>query len=156
MELPWPITTVSIRLIKGPQIQSPVAGPVNFTISFIWFHILCLSSLPDSSPSTTPNTFSETETIPPSFSPSREFHFYLKFGSSHPVKEDPTFVCDNNFQISKNKKNNVTKITQSYITSKFDVIQERKIFDFYFLYIPIQKNNKCTIKYVKLTYDLTN
>lgn len=39
-ELPWPITAVSMRLINGPQIQSPVAGPVNFIISFIWFHIL--------------------------------------------------------------------------------------------------------------------
>jgi hypothetical protein len=61
------------------------------------------------------------------------------------------------FRFQRIKKNNVTKITQSYITSKFDVIQERKIFGFYFLYIPIQKKlNKCTIKYVKLTYDLTN
>jgi hypothetical protein len=39
-----------------------------------------------------------------------ELHFYLKFGSSHPVKEDPSLVCDNNFQILKNQKNNVTKI----------------------------------------------
>ena len=42
MELPWPITAVSMRLIKGPQIQSPVAGPVNITISFICCHILWL------------------------------------------------------------------------------------------------------------------
>jgi hypothetical protein len=33
-----------------------------------------------------------------------ELHFYLKFGSSHPVKEDPSFVCDNYFQILKNQK----------------------------------------------------
>jgi hypothetical protein len=35
-----------------------------------------------------------------------ELHFYLKFGSSQPVKEDPSFVCDNNFKILKNQKNN--------------------------------------------------
>jgi hypothetical protein len=69
-----------------------------------------------------------------------ELHFYLKFGSSHPVKEDPNFVCDNNFKIlkkkkKKKKKNNVIKIRQSYVRSKFDVVQERKIFDFYFLFI---------------------
>jgi CRISPR/Cas system-associated protein Cas7 (RAMP superfamily) len=61
-----------------------------------------------------------------------ELHFYLKFGSSHPVKEDPSFVCDNYFQILKNKKNNVTKITQIIHYIKFDVVQEREILVFIF------------------------
>lgn len=43
MELPWPTTAVSIRLINGPQIQSPTAGPENFTISVTWFHKLSFS-----------------------------------------------------------------------------------------------------------------
>ena len=49
-----------MRLINGPQIQSPVAGPVNITISFICFHI---PSLPNSFTFT-----SETETISLPFS----------------------------------------------------------------------------------------
>jgi len=44
IELLWPITAVSMRLISGPQIQRPVAGPVNITISFIWLHMLCFAS----------------------------------------------------------------------------------------------------------------
>lgn len=43
-ELPWPITAVSIRLISGPHIHSPVAGAVNFTISLIWYHMLWFSN----------------------------------------------------------------------------------------------------------------
>ena len=59
MELPWPITAVSMRLINGPQIQSPVAGPVNITISFICFHIFSLPNSETFSSSSSP----ETETI---------------------------------------------------------------------------------------------
>lgn len=44
IELPWPTTAVSMRLINGPHNQSPVAGPVNNAISFIWTHILCSAS----------------------------------------------------------------------------------------------------------------
>lgn len=40
IELPWPMTAVSIRLINGPQIHKPVAGPANTIISFIWSHKL--------------------------------------------------------------------------------------------------------------------
>lgn len=46
MELPWPMTTVSMRLINGPQIHIPIAGPVNFTISFICSHMLCFTRSP--------------------------------------------------------------------------------------------------------------
>lgn len=34
------MTTVSIKLIKGPHNQSAVAGPENLTISTIWFQML--------------------------------------------------------------------------------------------------------------------
>ena len=61
VELPRPITAVEMRLINGPQIQSPVAGPENITISFICFHMLWFakSSLFDSTTSTTTSSSSE-------------------------------------------------------------------------------------------------
>lgn len=40
VELPRPITAVEMRLINGPQIHNPVAGPENIIISLICFQKL--------------------------------------------------------------------------------------------------------------------
>lgn len=70
VELPWPITAVEMRLIKGPQTQSPVAGPENIIISFIWLHMLWFanSSLFDRTTSGTTSSEDETVSTLPSLS----------------------------------------------------------------------------------------
>jgi len=86
-----------------------------------------------------------------------ELHFYLKFGSSHPVKEDPSsFVCHNSFKILKNHKTTLKTITQSYITLKFNVVLERKIFGFHRLPMSVQEIDKSIITYIEPTCDLIN
>jgi hypothetical protein len=41
----WPMTMVSMRLMSGPQIQSPSAGPANTTISRTCSHMPAAASL---------------------------------------------------------------------------------------------------------------
>lgn len=45
MVLVFPITIVSIKLIRGEHIHIPIAGPQKITICFIWLHKLGKSNL---------------------------------------------------------------------------------------------------------------